>query len=289
MSNHSLDEMEKGQFNQVAISVAEDIVNTPNKYPLVYFGSDPGLGKTHILNAIKSGINIKHPKLNISYLTAREYMKEMINSIKGYALKDFEYKYTEHCDVLIIDDLDNLKYKLSTQEDLSRVIKHLITNNKQVIISGPLNISKMPSMNDKIQSCISEGLLINIQNPDQLFKQEFLEKKCEEMKVTLNSEQIKKVAFQFKDMGGLKGFLLKLLVYKDHDFQISDDILNLNLSDQNDEKQRESAFTYPDMSKMLDHIDTISVDGSDDFDPSKINHENMFPWLLSRINEITFR
>ena len=107
-----------GPSNNLAFATAIAVANDPGKrgkYPSLYLYSDSGLGKTHLLHAVANGINDKYPELLVCLITARDFMKEMINHIKNKSLDKFQKKYSEKIDVLMIDDIHELNNKQGTK------------------------------------------------------------------------------------------------------------------------------------------------------------------------------
>merc|ERR1711924_18642 len=88
-----------GPSNNLAFATACAVADDPGKagkYPCVYFYSDSGLGKTHLLHAVANGIYKNHPELRICLISARDFMKELINAYKDKNLDKFQAKYTEY-------------------------------------------------------------------------------------------------------------------------------------------------------------------------------------------------
>ena len=103
-----------GPSNNIACATAKAVANNPGKsgkYPSLYFYSDSGLGKTHLLHSVANTINRHHPSLIVCLITARDFMNEMIHSIQNNNISRFRKKYSEKIDVLMIDDIHELKDK----------------------------------------------------------------------------------------------------------------------------------------------------------------------------------
>jgi chromosomal replication initiator protein len=101
-----------GPNNNIAFTVLKNIAENAGregKYPILYIYSSSGLGKTHLLEAFTNEVNQRHPKLNVSSITARKFLDEMITLMKNNRINDLLKKYSEDVDILIIDDVHEFK------------------------------------------------------------------------------------------------------------------------------------------------------------------------------------
>ena len=193
-------------------AVSEDPGNSYN--PLFIYGSS-GLGKTHIMHAIANEIKHKKPKLNVIYATCEKFTNDLINSIrqgKGHTSgQDFRNRYRT-VDVLIIDDVQFLAKKQSTQEEFFHTFNELYSKNKQIILSSDCHPREIELLEDRLKTRFSSGLMAEVLPPDLETKIAILQKKAEEKKYILNLEVATFLAEQGEDdVRSLEGILNKVI------------------------------------------------------------------------------
>jgi len=158
-----------GPGNQLAYNAAMEITKnivTSGKYPELYIHGESGLGKTHLINAIANHLHEIHPDLRIKMSTAKTLMEEMISFMKVNRISDFFNKYTEDLDVLIVDDIQDLKNKEGTQEQFLHISKELQRNGKQIVYASDLPPGKLNGITNKVLSQLHKSLVVDIQKPD---------------------------------------------------------------------------------------------------------------------------
>ncbi len=130
--------------NKLAYAIAKEIASPPrrNSNPFFLYGKS-GLGKSHLLKAIKNHLYNTMPDMDIKYVPVNILVEEFISSIQMNKQNEFKVKY-RNTDILLIDDLDYLKDKPETQQELLHIISHLQHLSKQVVVSScdsPLNMT----------------------------------------------------------------------------------------------------------------------------------------------------
>ncbi len=205
-----------GSSNRYLYAAAKAVSDDPgNSYnPLFIYGSS-GLGKTHIMHAIANEIKHKKPKLNVVYATCEKFTNDLINSIrqgKGYAGgQDFRDRYRS-VDVLIIDDVQFLAKKQSTQEEFFHTFNELYSKNKQIILSSDCHPREIELLEDRLKTRFSSGLMAEVLPPDLETKIAILQKKAEEKKYLLSIEVASFLAEQGEnDVRSLEGILNKVI------------------------------------------------------------------------------
>ena len=203
-----------GPSNNLAFATACAVADSPGKsgkYPCLYVYSDSGLGKTHLLHGVANGIADKHPELNVCLITARDFMKELINAFKDQNLNEFQKKYTEKVDVLMIDDIHELKNKASTQEEFFHIFNFLHDKGKQLIFTSDKSPDKIDGVEERIITRLQWGLVVDIQRPDFETRTAILNKKAFELDLFIQDEVLSLIASSIKtSIRELEGSLIRL-------------------------------------------------------------------------------
>ena len=215
--------------------------NVPGRYPSIYIYSNSGLGKTHLLHAVANGIHEKFPSLTICLITAREFMKEMIDCIQNNTLNHFQKKYSERVDVLMIDDIHELENKHGTQNEFFHIFNELHNKGKQLIFTSDKSPKEINGIAERVRTRLQWGLVIDIQRPDLETRMAILKRKAYELDLFLSDDIIGLIAQNIKtSIRELEGSLIKLSAYSevmkvDIDFEMVRDLLMLQ--DKHSEKK----------------------------------------------------
>lgn len=173
-----------GPANQLAFATANAISKSdktiPGNNPL-YIHGGVGLGKTHLLHAIALHIKDHNPKRRVVYLSAEKFMYQFIRAIRSNTLMDFKESF-RGIDVLLIDDVQFICGKKSTQDEFFHTFNALIDENKQLIISGDRAPSKLDLMNENIRSRLAGGIVADISNAPYELRLGVLKSKIEQMR-----------------------------------------------------------------------------------------------------------
>ncbi|ATH06382.1 chromosomal replication initiator protein DnaA [Halobacteriovorax marinus] len=229
-----------GPSNNLAHATAVAISRTPGdqgKYPSLYIHSNSGLGKTHLLYAVANGIKENFPQYVVYLTTARDFMKEYIESVKSKTVDAFQEKFTKKIDVLMIDDIHELKGKKGTQDELFHVFNGLYTNGKQLIFTSDKSPEEIDGIEERIKTRLQWGLVIDIQKPDFETRIAILKRKAYELDLYLQDDILTLIANSIKtNIRELEGSLVKLCAYADVmnvevDTEMVKDILGLSSSD----------------------------------------------------------
>lgn len=225
-----------GPSNNLAFATACAVADSPGKtgkYPCLYIYSDSGLGKTHLLHAVGNGIFEHHPDLAICLISARDFMKELINAYKDKTLSEFQRKYTESIDILMIDDIHELKNKNSTQEEFFHIFNFLHDKGKQLIFTSDKSPEKITGIEERIITRLQWGLVVDIQKPDFETRTAILKKKAIELDLFVQDEVLNLIASSIKtSIRELEGSLIRLqahaeLMESEIDTEMARDILKL--------------------------------------------------------------
>ena len=175
-----------GQSNALAFAAAEAVAESPGELynPLLIYGG-PGLGKTHLLQAVGNHIKQSNPKSKILYQSADRFVHDFITAIRFDKVPAFEQRYRE-VDVLLIDDIQFIARKQHTQEAFYHIFNALYEARKQIVVSSDALPSHIDGLADRLRSRLEGALIADLQPPCQETKVAILQKKAEGQKEKLS-------------------------------------------------------------------------------------------------------
>jgi len=212
--NYNFDRFVVGACNQFAHAASVAVAKQPakNYNPLFIYGGS-GLGKTHLLNAIGLLACATHPSLNIMYVSAEEFMNEMINSIRYDRMPKFREKY-RNISCLLIDDIHFLAGKDRTQEEFFHTFNTLHDSGKQIVVSSDKFPKDIPNLESRLRSRFEWGLIADIQPPEIETKIAIIERKIQENNIELPNNVIHYIASHVEsNIRELEGFLVRIGAY----------------------------------------------------------------------------
>ncbi len=165
-SQYTFDTFVVGSSNQHAYSAAEAVAEerTMAYNPLFLYGQS-GLGKTHLLYAIANRIQQKHPEYNIVYIRGEQFTNEFIEAVRTGKNFEFRDKY-RNADLFLIDDIQFIAGKDSTQEEFFHTFNSLYENHRQIVLTSDRVPSDMLKLEDRLRTRFEWGLIVDIQPPD---------------------------------------------------------------------------------------------------------------------------
>lgn len=187
-----------GKSNQFVYAAARTVAEHPGKRynPLFIYGG-VGLGKTHLLHAIGNYVHEFSPNLKIMYVTCEQFTNDYIASLysptKNKSIMEFRGKY-RNLDVLMVDDIQFISRGKETQEEFFHTFNELIMNNKQIIICSDRPPKDIETLEDRLRSRFSSGLIHDIQAPDIETRIAILHKKSQLEKYYAEDEVINYIA-----------------------------------------------------------------------------------------------
>lgn len=215
--NKSFDNFIVGHSNNMAHAFSLAVSKDPGKiYPQLYLYGNSGLGKTHLLHAICNYIQDIDPAKRICLTSAADFTKEMVMAIQSKKINEFQRKYTDQVDVLIIDDIHELKNRPRTQQEFFDIFNELQNRNKQLVFTSDKPPKDISGIEDRIRTRLSSALLIDIQQPDLETRCAILRKKAIERDIFISDDVINLIASCVRsNVRELEGKLIKLGAYSD--------------------------------------------------------------------------
>ena len=174
-----------GASNEFAHAACVAVADRPatNYNPLFIYGPS-GLGKTHLMHAIINQLKMNNPSINIIYVKGEDFTNQLVESLKNNTPHHFREKYRK-CDVLLIDDIQFIAGKESTQEEFFHTFNSLFEENKQIILTSDRPPRDIKTLEDRLLTRFEWGLIADIQPPDLELRIAIIKKKAEQVSIHL--------------------------------------------------------------------------------------------------------
>ena len=205
-----------GPSNRMAHSAAIAVSKTPGQVynPLFIYGP-PGVGKTHLLYAIANGIRKKIPNANIVYIKGDQFTNELVDAIKNSTNIEFRSKYRE-ADLFLIDDIQFIAGKDSTQEEFFHTFNKLYEEHKQIVMTSDRKPSDMATLEDRLRTRFEWGLIMDIQPPDYETRMAIIQNKANSLGLVLPADVCDYIATNVtNNVRQIEGTVKKILAYRD--------------------------------------------------------------------------
>ncbi|HEL1004681.1 TPA: chromosomal replication initiator protein DnaA [Streptococcus equi subsp. zooepidemicus] len=196
---YSFDNFIQGDENRWAVAASIAVANTPGTtYNPLFIWGGPGLGKTHLLNAIGNSVLLENPNARIKYITAENFINEFVVHIRLDTMDELKEKF-RNLDLLLIDDIQSLAKKTlsGTQEEFFNTFNALHNNNKQIVLTSDRTPDHLNDLEDRLVTRFKWGLTVNITPPDFETRVAILTNKIQEYNFIFPQDTIEYLAGQF--------------------------------------------------------------------------------------------
>ena len=205
-----------GPSNRFAHSAAFAVSKTPGQVynPLFIYGP-PGVGKTHLLYAIANGIRKINPDANIVYIKGDQFTNELIEAIRSGKNIEFRNKYRE-ADLFLVDDIQFIAGKESTQEEFFHTFNKLYEEHKQIVLTSDRKPNDMATLEDRLRSRFEWGLIADINPPDYETRLAILKNKANQLGLPLTEDVCNYIATNItSNVRQIEGTVKKIMAYRD--------------------------------------------------------------------------
>ena len=276
---YTFDTFVVGANNNLAHAAALAVAESPGEVynPLFIYGG-VGLGKTHLMHSIAHFILKNNPEAKILYVTSEKFTNELIDAIRNknnISTTEFREKYRNN-DVLLIDDIQFIIGKESTQEEFFHTFNTLYEAKKQIIISSDKPPKEIETLEERLRSRFEWGLTVDIQSPDYETRMAILRKKEEMEGYNIDNEVIKYIATNIKsNIRELEGALTKIVALSklDHNKEINIALAEEALKDNISPNAERKVTPELIIQVVADHIGITPLDISS----QKRNKEVVYP------------
>ena len=213
---YTFDHFVIGKSNDVAAAASQGAAMAPGKVynPLFIYG-DTGLGKTHLMQAVAHVMLERNPTLRITYVNTEQFTNEFIGALQSRGTQEFRRRYRE-TDLLLVDDVQFLKGKESTQEEFFHTFNAIYEAGRQIVLTSDRPPKEIPGLEARLVSRFEWGLVANVDQPDLEHRVAILRKKAEQdhLELTIPDDVLEFVAQHVKSsVRELEGSIIKLLAY----------------------------------------------------------------------------
>lgn len=200
-----------GSSNKFAHAACLAVATNPSRAynPLFLYGNS-GLGKTHLLYAIGNEIKKNDPSKVICYIKGDDFTNELIESLRMAKMADFRLKY-RHADILLVDDVQFIGGKESTQEEFFHTFNALHDAHKQIVLTSDRPPKEIKTLDDRLRSRFEQDLIADIQPPDMETRIAIIKRKAELLDLELSNDVCEYIASKIKsNIRQLEGTVKKL-------------------------------------------------------------------------------
>ncbi len=195
---YTFDSFVVGESNIFTHAAAQVVADNPGtKYNPLFIYGGVGLGKTHIMHAIGNYIKVKNPSLKLVYTTSEKFTNDLINAIRNSKEVNHNEKFREkyrNVDVLMIDDIQFIENKPSTQQELFHTFNELYNDKKQIILTSDRMPKQIPNLEERLRTRFEWGMIADVQPPSLETKVAILQMKAEDERAVVPDEVLYDIA-----------------------------------------------------------------------------------------------
>lgn len=203
-----------GASNKFAYAAANAVANDPGgKYNPLFIHGNSGLGKTHLLNAIAHQVKLTHPEANIVYTRGESFTNELVKYIGQKSTEAFHDKYRS-ADILLVDDVQFIAGKDSTQEEFFHTFNALYQAGNQIVLTSDRPPKEIALLEDRLRNRFEWGLMADIQSPDLETRMAIIKRKADVLNFDLPDDIVQYIAEKLKNnIRQLEGAVKKMQAF----------------------------------------------------------------------------
>jgi chromosomal replication initiator protein len=191
--NHefTFDRFVVGKCNEFGYSASKAMALEPHlPYQSLFIMANTGLGKSHLSQATAHAIRNHNPNLKVYYITAEDFVNEMIFALKNKHIDAFKTKYRRSCDVLLLDEVHFLSNKEKTQAELGYTLDALVNDRKRIVFTSSLLPKDIPNLTKALSSRLTSGIITTLEKPGYETRLKIIRRKAAEQHLSLSEEII---------------------------------------------------------------------------------------------------
>ena len=186
---YTFDRFVVGNCNEFAYSASKALATGDTwTYDSLFMLANTGLGKSHLSQSIGHALLEKDPNTRAYYITAEDFVNEMIFALKNNRIEEFKNRYRRSCDVLLLEEVHFLGGKEKIQLELGYTLDALANDNKKIIFTSSLLPNDIPNMTKELSSRLTSGVITKLEKPDYNTRIKIIEKKSLEQNIRLSGE-----------------------------------------------------------------------------------------------------
>ena len=217
MDNYVFDRFVVGPSNEFAYKASKMVAENPGRQehnPLFIY-SNPGLGKTHLLYSIGQYIQKKNPNKNILFIKANDFTNQLIAALQERKMDEFRAKFRK-ADVLLIDDIQFIAGKQSTQEEVFNTFNAIYESGRQIVLTSDRPPKEMALLEQRLRSRFEGGIMAEIQKPDKDLRISLVNARAAEYGLELSDANVEFIAENItSNVRQIEGIMKNLSAYKD--------------------------------------------------------------------------
>lgn len=251
-----------GSCNEFAYSASRAMAMEAHcNYSTLFMRANTGLGKSHLSQSIGHTLLQNNPDIRAYYITAEEFVNQMVFALKNDSIEEFKDRYRRSCDVLMLEDIHFLSGKQKFQAEIGHTLDALTNDRKKIIFTSSLLPRDISNMSKELSSRLTSGLITTLENPDYKTRTKIIGKKAFEQKLSLSRSIIHLFAEKLtRDVRQIESALRCLKAKSDLmkakiNYSLANEVLKYHVSDENavslDDIQKVVCKYYKIESSML--------------------------------------
>ncbi|KKU91568.1 MAG: chromosomal replication initiator protein DnaA [Candidatus Jorgensenbacteria bacterium GW2011_GWA1_48_11] len=207
-----------GSSNELAYAAVQAVIkDVGKKYNPLFIYGGVGLGKTHLLQAAGNEITKTYQgRVNVLYVSSEKFINDVVWAVRNKRMDDVKKRYRD-IDVLIIDDIQFIGGKTTTEQEFFYTFNPLYENNKQIIMSSDRPPAAIPTLEERLRSRFEGGMIADISYPDYEMRLAILKTKAQEQNWSIEEKIMESIAAKVqKNIRELEGVLNKIVFYQEY-------------------------------------------------------------------------